>query len=452
MRRLVVVSSTLFALLCPCGAQAWTWPIDGPVLRPFVFGSDPYAAGQHRGIDVGGDGRRVGARADCGDRLVRRVRSRGRSRADDPHGRRLLRDAPAARLDRRAARRRGRGRRTRRRASARAPTRSRASRTYTWAFGGPSTRRATSTRSRSCPSGPGSCFPHPPPAAAPPPVQPQPAPPPAARRAVRASASGTPLRSPRRQPPPPRRRGARSPSSPRPQPPEDAGGLEVVPRAAAGRRRGARRARRSRAGARSRASGRRARGVRAAGREPGARAGVRKRARPVARVATARAGGAQHARRGSAASGSSPRSRRAPARAPGPVAPAPAGRSCSGSPCRPSLVVAAAAFTVTRKARPIIDGGESLLPDHTHLLRQLDPAHRARLHDDCGGHPRAPSRPARRGHVLPDRDRRACLEGVPGRGGARSRREGVRRPDRRGELAAAAGARRRGAGLLHPDD
>jgi septal ring factor EnvC (AmiA/AmiB activator) len=54
MRRLAVVSSSLFALLFPCGAQAWAWPIDGPVLRPFVFGSDPYAGGQHRGIDVGG--------------------------------------------------------------------------------------------------------------------------------------------------------------------------------------------------------------------------------------------------------------------------------------------------------------------------------------------------------------------------------------------------------------
>ena len=54
MRRLAVVSSTLCALLFPGVAHAWTWPIDGPVLRPFVFGSDPYAAGQHRGIDVGG--------------------------------------------------------------------------------------------------------------------------------------------------------------------------------------------------------------------------------------------------------------------------------------------------------------------------------------------------------------------------------------------------------------
>ena len=34
-------------------ALAWAWPVDGPVLRPFVFGDDPYAGGQHRGIDIG---------------------------------------------------------------------------------------------------------------------------------------------------------------------------------------------------------------------------------------------------------------------------------------------------------------------------------------------------------------------------------------------------------------
>ena len=40
---------------------AWTWPTGGPVLRPFVVGSDPYAGGQHRGIElagqIGGGGR-----------------------------------------------------------------------------------------------------------------------------------------------------------------------------------------------------------------------------------------------------------------------------------------------------------------------------------------------------------------------------------------------------------
>jgi hypothetical protein len=33
-------------------AWAWAWPADGPILRPFSLGGDPYAAGQHRGVDV----------------------------------------------------------------------------------------------------------------------------------------------------------------------------------------------------------------------------------------------------------------------------------------------------------------------------------------------------------------------------------------------------------------
>ncbi|MDX6413232.1 MAG: hypothetical protein QOH23_642 [Gaiellaceae bacterium] len=53
MRRLVVL------LICACAlpvsdASAWTWPVAGPVLRPFSFDpAHPYAAGQHRGIDLG---------------------------------------------------------------------------------------------------------------------------------------------------------------------------------------------------------------------------------------------------------------------------------------------------------------------------------------------------------------------------------------------------------------
>src|SRR5437773_546954 len=34
-------------------ALAWAWPVDGPVLRLFVLGDDPYLGGQHRGIDIG---------------------------------------------------------------------------------------------------------------------------------------------------------------------------------------------------------------------------------------------------------------------------------------------------------------------------------------------------------------------------------------------------------------
>ncbi len=34
-------------------ALAWTWPVDGPVLQPFSLSEDSYAAGDHRGVDVG---------------------------------------------------------------------------------------------------------------------------------------------------------------------------------------------------------------------------------------------------------------------------------------------------------------------------------------------------------------------------------------------------------------
>jgi len=52
-RRFVV--ALLFALALPVSAaQAWTWPVDGPVVRPFSFDrAHPYAAGQHRGVDLG---------------------------------------------------------------------------------------------------------------------------------------------------------------------------------------------------------------------------------------------------------------------------------------------------------------------------------------------------------------------------------------------------------------
>jgi hypothetical protein len=54
MKRLVILLPVLLAF--QVGVQpafAWTWPADGPVLRPFNVGDDPYAAGQHRGIDIG---------------------------------------------------------------------------------------------------------------------------------------------------------------------------------------------------------------------------------------------------------------------------------------------------------------------------------------------------------------------------------------------------------------
>ncbi len=45
----------LVALVVVPAAGAWTWPSDGAVLQPYSFDpAHPYAAGQHRGIDVGG--------------------------------------------------------------------------------------------------------------------------------------------------------------------------------------------------------------------------------------------------------------------------------------------------------------------------------------------------------------------------------------------------------------
>jgi Peptidase family M23 len=53
MKRLVALLPVLIAFQAGAPpALAWTWPVDGPVLRPFALGDDPYVAGQHRGIDV----------------------------------------------------------------------------------------------------------------------------------------------------------------------------------------------------------------------------------------------------------------------------------------------------------------------------------------------------------------------------------------------------------------
>lgn len=50
--RLVLLPALLAILVGAPPALAWTWPVDGSVLQPFVLGGDPYAADQHRGIDV----------------------------------------------------------------------------------------------------------------------------------------------------------------------------------------------------------------------------------------------------------------------------------------------------------------------------------------------------------------------------------------------------------------
>ena len=55
MRRLTLTCTLVllafFALVSPAWAD-WVWPVRGDVLTPYQNGDDPYAAGQHRGIDI----------------------------------------------------------------------------------------------------------------------------------------------------------------------------------------------------------------------------------------------------------------------------------------------------------------------------------------------------------------------------------------------------------------
>src|SRR3954466_13078230 len=54
MRRVLLLVAVA-AMICVPEAGAWTWPTDGVVLQSFVFDPvHPYAAGEHRGIDVAG--------------------------------------------------------------------------------------------------------------------------------------------------------------------------------------------------------------------------------------------------------------------------------------------------------------------------------------------------------------------------------------------------------------
>ncbi len=55
MRRTLSLLVLLAALATAPTAHAWIWPAAGPVLRPFSLGPDPYAGGQHRGVDIGAE-------------------------------------------------------------------------------------------------------------------------------------------------------------------------------------------------------------------------------------------------------------------------------------------------------------------------------------------------------------------------------------------------------------
>ena len=49
-----VLGAAALLAAAPPAVAAWTWPLAGEVITPYRNGDDPYAAGQHRGIDIAG--------------------------------------------------------------------------------------------------------------------------------------------------------------------------------------------------------------------------------------------------------------------------------------------------------------------------------------------------------------------------------------------------------------
>src|SRR5436190_756585 len=54
MRPIAFLTVFLLSLVFapPAVAADWIWPVRGEVITPYRNGADPYAAGQHRGIDI----------------------------------------------------------------------------------------------------------------------------------------------------------------------------------------------------------------------------------------------------------------------------------------------------------------------------------------------------------------------------------------------------------------
>lgn len=68
MRRLVG-GLIAFVALPPAGAEAWTWPVRGPVIGRFAYArANPFAGGQRRGIDIAAS-RGTPVVAACGGRV-----------------------------------------------------------------------------------------------------------------------------------------------------------------------------------------------------------------------------------------------------------------------------------------------------------------------------------------------------------------------------------------------
>ena len=108
MRRLATPPSPRLALSPARRARAdaaWVWPVSGEVITPYRNGTDPYATGQHRGIDIAAPvGTPVVAAAGGDVRFAGTAGSSGLTICD-PHRRRVRHLVPPPLLARRARRR-----------------------------------------------------------------------------------------------------------------------------------------------------------------------------------------------------------------------------------------------------------------------------------------------------------------------------------------------------------
>src|SRR5687768_9858596 len=53
--RVLLPALLTWLLMAPPAWADWIWPVRGEVVTTYRNGADPYAAGQHRGIDIAAD-------------------------------------------------------------------------------------------------------------------------------------------------------------------------------------------------------------------------------------------------------------------------------------------------------------------------------------------------------------------------------------------------------------
>src|SRR5438093_6243377 len=410
MRRTLIVVLAAALVIVP-SAGAWTWPVEGPVLQKFVFGDDPYAAGQHRGIDIGAaSGATVLAPATGTVSFVGTVPVSGRTLTiQTPDGYSVTLTHLGSTSVRRGE--------TVPEGSVVATIGPSGEVEHDVPYVHLGIRRSEDPNGYldplrflpAQPAAPAPPSPTPPPVRAPAPPSPPPpppSPPPASAPAASVPTSSSPVASASSA----ASTGSTEPSGARR---EDSGRRADSPRAS----RGAGvadppqeavlptvRASRRQAGSELRDQRGRPTRARAAARASAQDRSSEEQERRVSPVLRPIA--PPHGHEGPNVSAETVGSERDRGVLPATLWPAGV------------LFLAAAAVALARRRRgsgsaeatPIIASNVALLPDNTDLLRELDPAHRARVHDDRRRHPRAASPPARRRDVLPDRERRERIE------------------------------------------